>query len=137
LNPIKPKLILDQVVEETGFPQSVVRCVVNAFYSELHESMSKISSVNINVNGLGTFSIKRNALNRRIEDTKKMVGFLEKKRNDFVKSEIVYQDKLKDLNILENAFEMVEKEKQAKACSVEEKHKYYNEKLSSDAKDHF
>jgi nucleoid DNA-binding protein len=128
LNPLKPKLILDRVVEETGFSQSVVRCVVDAFYSELHKKMSEISSVNINVNGLGTFSLKRNSLMRKLEDTKKMVGFLEQKRDQFLKSEIIYQDKLKDLHILENALKMIEEEKQAKSSKLEEKKKYYNEK---------
>ena len=128
MNPIKHKLIIDITAEETGFPLSVVRTVIDAYYSELHRNMSKVTAVNININGLGTVSVKRKSLKRKIQDTQNMIGHLERKRENSVKSEIIYQDKVQDLKILDSAFVMLEEEREARGLRKEAKQKYYEDK---------
>jgi nucleoid DNA-binding protein len=131
LNPLKPKLILDKTSEETGFPINIVKTVVDAYYAELHKKMSRVEGVNININGLGTVSVKRKALTRKIEDTEKMVGHLEAKRNGSPKSEIIYADKISDLEVLRNAFGMLEEEREARAKVREAKTLYYGSETTT------
>jgi nitrous oxidase accessory protein NosD len=127
LNPLKPKFIIDRTVELTGLPANVVKAVIESYYSEVHRNMSQLTAVNININGLGTVSIKKKALVKKIEETEKMVGHLGEKKDLSKKSMNIYLDKTKDLEVLRNAYGMLEEERLQRAIAREEKARYYEE----------
>jgi hypothetical protein len=66
------------VAEEVKVHKDVVDDFVTFYYGKVRKNLSELSDPNINVAGLGTFSLRKNKLEKSIKRQKDILGNLEK-----------------------------------------------------------
>lgn len=97
MNPKKHKDFKDGIAEEVGVHQQVVDDFISFYYSKLRKKLSNLAYPRINVDGLGTFEMRKTKLETAIKKNKSMLGNIAKRTyNGYAKSE----------NIIKNIQEM-------------------------------
>jgi|TARA_R110001592_G_scaffold299405_3_gene570370 nucleoid DNA-binding protein len=106
MNPKKHKEFKEKIAEEVGVHQSVVDDFIAFYYAKLRKHLSNLQYPRIQVDGLGTFILRKSKLDKAIKRNKSMLGNIAKRTyNGFAKSEDI------QLNIdnMEKAREQIEK----------------------------
>ena len=106
MNPKKYKEFKRNIAEEVGVHQSVVDDFIAFYYAKLRKHLSNLQYPRIQVDGLGTFILRKSKLDKAIKKNKSMLGNIAKRTyNGFAKSEDI------QLNIdnMEKARELIEK----------------------------
>ena len=106
MNPKKHKEFKRNIAEEVGVHQSVVDDFIAFYYAKLRKHLSNLQYPRIQVDGLGTFILRKSKLDKAIKKNKSMLGNIAKRTyNGFAKSEDI------QLNIdnMEKAREQIEK----------------------------
>jgi nucleoid DNA-binding protein len=127
LNPLKPKLLINQTAEQTGLPLNVISAVVNAYYEELHRVMSTCQDINVNVAGLGIFTIKKNSLDRKITSTKAILDKFLPRIDGSQRAKYIYDDKTEMMNNLLRASKRMQQEIEQKQDTLIRKQEYYKQ----------
>lgn len=70
MRPIKSKALIDQVAKETDLPKSTVEDIVNFYWKDVWEQLTKAENVKVHVTNLGDFNIKHWLLDKEIEKAK-------------------------------------------------------------------
>jgi nucleoid DNA-binding protein len=78
LKPKSHKYFFKSVAEEVKVHKDVVDDFVAFYYGKVRKSLSELSDTNINIAGLGTFSLRKNKLEKAIKRQKDILGNLEK-----------------------------------------------------------
>lgn len=78
MKPKSHKYFFKSVAEEVKVHKDVVDDLVAFYYSKVRKSLSDLSDTNISVAGLGTFSLRKNKLEKAIKRQKDILGNLEK-----------------------------------------------------------
>ena len=72
MNPKKHKDFTNGIAEQVGVHQQVVDDFISFYYSKLRKKLSKLAYPRINVDGLGTFEIRKGKLETAIKKNKSM-----------------------------------------------------------------
>jgi hypothetical protein len=67
LRPLKTKELFPDIAEKTNASQDEVRAVADFFWSEVRESLSKLSDIRIHLHNLGDFTIKHWLIDKEVE----------------------------------------------------------------------
>ena len=97
------------IAKEVGVHTDVVDDFVTYYYAQVRKALSNLKSVNIYVDGLGTFSMKKNKLEKAIKKNKSILGNLKKRTYNGMEKTHAVNDKLKlqeeALDMINNAIE--------------------------------
>ena len=105
VNPKKHKDFTNGIAEEVGVHQQVVDDFISFYYSKLIKKLSKLAYPRINVDGLGTFEIRKGKLETAIKKNKSMLGNIAKRTyNGYAKSENIIKD-IKEMSDVLNKLE--------------------------------
>lgn len=123
MHPIKPKQLLQQTAEETGYSLPVVTAIVNFFYSELSQAMGSCRDINFSAPGLGTFTMKKT---RAVKKLAEMQTKLEKaqervsEKPESIARKNILKDRLLRVSELEKALLLLE-DQEKKRLDIKEK----------------
>jgi nucleoid DNA-binding protein len=88
---VKPKShkeFKDSIADEVGVHPQVVDDFITFYYGKLRKKLSSLAYPRINVDGLGTFHLRKNKLEKAILKNKSLLGNIAKRTyNGFAKSE--------------------------------------------------
>ncbi len=96
---------------EVGVHKEVVDDFITYYYAQVRKALGNLSAVNIYVEGLGTFSMKKNKIEKAIKKNKSILGNLKKRTYNGMEKTHAVNDKLK---VQENALKMIEENIQHK-----------------------
>ena len=106
MNPKKHKVFKKGIAEEVGVHESVVDDFISFYYSKLRSKLSNLEYPRIQVDGLGTFVLRKSKLSKSIMKNKSLLGNIAKRTyNGFAKSE----DIKRNIVQMEKAMEQIEK----------------------------
>lgn len=104
--PKKHKEFKEGIAQELGIHENVVDDFLSFYYSKIRTSLSSLDYPKIQVDGLGTFSIRKNKLEQKIKKYKDILGNTQKQTyKGFAKS----VDIAKKVEEMEAALEALEK----------------------------
>jgi len=107
---VKPKSHKDfkeGIADEVGVHQSVVDDFISFYYAKVRSKLSNLEFPRIYLDGLGTFYLRKNKLEKAIKRNKSILGNLAKRTYaGFAKSE----DVQRDIEKMEKALEQMEKD---------------------------
>jgi nucleoid DNA-binding protein len=129
LNPTKPKKIVTATSKELGLSEELIDEVISFYYKAVHRKLSSLEHYNIQVIGLGSFSLRRMRLEKKTEHYQNALAKFEKEMKDDP-SMRQYGSVVRvrsQLEILKNVLEMHNKELQRKLEKKEEKRKFNSE----------
>jgi nucleoid DNA-binding protein len=90
VNPKSHKNFREGIADEVGVHQSVVDDFITFYYSKVRKKLSSLDYPRINLEGLGTFYLRKNKLEKSIKKNKSFLGNLTKRTYvGFAKSEDV------------------------------------------------
>ena len=78
MKPKNHKFFFESVANEIGVHKDVVDDIITFYYNKVRKSLSELKDVDINVTGLGTFTIRKKKLEKAIKRNKDILGNLEK-----------------------------------------------------------
>ncbi len=88
MNPKKHKDFKEGIAEEVGVHPQVVDDFISFYYGKLRKKLSALEYPRINVDGLGTFYLRKTKLENSIKKNKSMLGNLTKRTyNGYAQSE--------------------------------------------------
>ena len=93
------------IAEQVGVHSDVVDDFVTYYYAQVRKALSNLQAVNVYVEGLGTFSLKKNKIEKAIKKNKSILGNLKKRTYNGMEKTNAVNDKLK---LQENALKMIE-----------------------------
>lgn len=97
------------ISDEVGLHSEVVDDFVSFYYAQVRKALSNLTAVHIYVENLGTFSLKKQKLERAIKRNKSILGNLKKMTYKGMEKTHAVNDKLKmqeeALNMLNEAIE--------------------------------
>ena len=112
VNPKKHKEFYKGIAEEVGVHHQVVEDFITFYYGKLRKKLSKLDYPKINVDGLGTFELRKGRLEIAIKKNKSMLGNIAKTTyNGYAKSE----------SIIENIKQMTQAFNQMEADALKKK----------------
>ena len=79
MNPKSHKELRKDIADEVGVHNSVVDEFITFYYSKLRRKLSDIDFPRIHVDGLGTFYLRKNKLEKAIKKNKSILGNLAKR----------------------------------------------------------
>lgn len=129
MNPIKPKKIVTATSKELGLSEELIDEVISFYYKVVHKKLSLLEHYNIQLIGLGSFSLRRLRLEKKIQHYENALAKFERELKDDP-SMRQYGSVVRvrsQLEILKNVLEMHNKELQRKLEKKEEKHKFNSE----------
>ena len=106
MKPKNHKFFFGSVASEIGVHKDVVDDIITFYYAKLRKSLSELKDVDINVSGLGTFSIRKKKLEKAIKRNKDILGNLEKMTYKGYDKYVPVKKKLEEM---ENALKMLNK----------------------------
>lgn len=115
MNPKKYKVFKEGLDKEFDVPEEVVDDLINFYYTEVRQALSEFKDININVENLGTFTLKKNKLEKSILKNKNIINKL--KRDDQTvskKYEAIVEKLEKQTKALDKLLESISKRKQFK-----------------------
>jgi len=90
VNPKKHKEFKKGIAEEVGVHQQVVDDFISFYYSKIRKKLSTLDYPRINVEGIGTFYLRKGRLETAIKKHKSMLGNVAKRTyNGYAKSESI------------------------------------------------
>jgi nucleoid DNA-binding protein len=93
MNPKKHKEFKKGIAEEVGVHPQVVDDFITFYYAKLRKKLSQLDYPKINVEGLGTFELRKLKLESAIKKNKSILGNIAKTTyNGFAKSENITEN---------------------------------------------
>jgi nucleoid DNA-binding protein len=93
MNPKKHKEFKKGLAEEVGVHPQVVDDFISFYYSKLRKSLSTLAFPRINVEGIGTFELRKAKLALGIKKNKSILGNIAKRTyNGYAKSESIQEN---------------------------------------------
>jgi len=107
VNPKKHKEFKKGIAEEVGVHQQVVDDFISFYYSKIRKKLSTLDYPRINVEGIGTFYLRKGKLETAIKKNKSMLGNIAKRTyNGYAKSESITEN----IKQMTTALEQLEKD---------------------------
>jgi len=103
------------IAKELGIHQNVVDDFLSFYYSKIRTSLSSLDYPKIQVDGLGTFSIRKNKLDQKIKKYKDILGNTQKQTYKGYAKSVDIAQKLEEMeNAQKTLEEMYERKKNFK-----------------------
>jgi len=105
---VKPKNhnhFKEGISDEVGVHKEVVDDFITYYYAQVRKALGNLSAVNIYVEGLGTFSMKKGKIEKAIKKNKSILGNLRKRTYDGMEKTHAVNRKL---DMQEKALKMIE-----------------------------
>tara|TARA_B100000424_G_C22472718_1_gene277086 strand:+ start:111 stop:476 length:366 start_codon:yes stop_codon:yes gene_type:complete len=106
------------VAEKVGVHKEVVDDFITYYYAQVRKALGNLTAVNVYVEGLGTFSMKKNKIEKAIKKNKSILGNLRKRTYNGMEKTHAVNNKLE---MQENALNMIKE-------VIEEKKKFKESK---------
>lgn len=107
MKPKSHKDFKEGIADEVGVHQSVVDDFISFYYAKVRSKLSNLEFPRIYLDGLGTFYLRKNKLEKAIKRNKSILGNLAKRTYaGFAKSE----DVQRDIEKMEKALKQMEKD---------------------------
>jgi hypothetical protein len=107
VNPKKHKEFKKGIAEEVSVHPQVVDDFIAFYYSKLRKKLSQLDFPRINVDGLGTFYLRKNKVEGAIKKNKSILGNIAKRTyNGYAKSENI----IKNIEVMSAALNQMEKD---------------------------
>ena len=111
MNPKNHNKLKEGIAEEVGVHVSVVDDFITFYYSKVRKALSNLEYPRVNVEGLGTFYLRKTKLDKAIKKNKSILGNLAKRTYaGFAKSENIQ----KNIAQMESAMRQIEEDIQKK-----------------------
>lgn len=115
MNPKNYKQFKEGIAEEVGVHPNVVEDFITFYYGRLRKNLSDITYPRIFVDGLGTFVLRKQKLDKTIKRNKDILGNLGKQTYGGYEKTIAVKDKLENLQKAQKMYdEMIEHKKEFK-----------------------
>ena len=101
----------EDIASEVGVHPDLVDEFITFYYAKLRRNLSNLTYPSITVTGLGTFKIRKKALNNSIIKNKSILGNLEKQTYKGYEKHIAVSQKLKELEEMQRMINEAEKER--------------------------
>ena len=111
MNPKKYKDFYDDIAKECNAHSDLVNDLVSFFYGKVRNSLSNLENSKLYLPNLGTFSIRKNRLIKKIKRHKDMLGNLEKMTYKGYQKHVPIKEKIE---IMENLLNKIELKQQNK-----------------------
>jgi len=107
MHPKSHKEFKKEIAEDVGVHPQVVDDFITFYYAKLRKKLANLSFPRVYVEGLGTFELRKNKLDKAIMKNKSLLGNIAKRTyNGYAKSEDVKEDILK----MEAAMKQIEED---------------------------
>jgi hypothetical protein len=107
VNPKSHKDLRKGIADEVGVHPTVVDDFISFYYAKVRKKLSTLSYPRINIDGLGTFYLRKNKLDKAILKNKSLLGNIAKRTyNGFAQSEDIH----KNIVEMESAMKQLEKD---------------------------
>lgn len=111
---MKPKSHKDfkkGIAEKVGVHQNVVDDFISFYYAKLRKNLSDLTYPSININGIGTFHLRKKALDKAIKKNKSILGNLSKNTYMGYEKHVAVKDKLSKMENANQILNKIEQEK--------------------------
>ena len=105
------KSFFEDVANDIGVHKDVVDDIITFYYSKIRKNLSELKDIDINIIGLGTFTIRKKKLEKAIKRNKDILGNLEKMTYKGYDKYVPVKKKLKEM---ERALKILNKKLKAK-----------------------
>ena len=85
------------IANEVGVHKEVVDDFITYYYAQVRKALSNLVAVNVYVEGLGTFSMKKNKIEKAIKKNKSILGNLRKRTFDGYEKTSAINKKLEEM----------------------------------------
>ena len=120
MNPKTYKKFKENIAEEVGVHPNVVDDFVAFYYILLRKNLSQITYPRIYVEGLGTFVLRKQKLDKSIKRNKDILGNLGKQTYNAYEKTIAVKEKLENLERAQKMYvEMLEEKQKFKTQKYE------------------
>ena len=96
MNPKKHKVFKEGLDEEFDVSKELIDDLIHFYYSEVRSALSEFKDININIENLGSFSLKKNKLEKSVIKHRNIINKLER---DCETSSKKYQAIVEKLNM--------------------------------------
>lgn len=115
MNPKSYKQFKKDIAEEVGVHSNVVDDFIEFYYGLLRKNLSDLSYPRIFVDGLGTFVLRKQKLDKAIKRNKDILGNLGKHTYKGYEKTVAVKEKLENLKRIQKIYEeMIEEKKKFK-----------------------
>lgn len=122
MNPKKYKDFEKDIAEEVGVHSKVVSDFIDFFYAEVRKNLSGLTSTRVYIEGLGTFVIRKQKLEKTIKRNKDILGNLAKSTYHGYEKTVAVKEKIEQLEKINAEYEEI----------LEDKRKFKKDKYSKD-----
>ena len=115
MNPKNYKQFKEGIAEEVGVHENVVEDFITFYYGRLRKNLSELNYPRVFVDGLGTFVLRKQKLDKTIKRNKDILGNLGKHTYGGYEKTIAVKEKLENLEKAQKMYEnMLEEKRQFK-----------------------
>jgi len=115
MNPKNYKEFKEGIAEEVGVHQNVVEDFIRFYYGRLRKNLSGLTYPRVFVDGLGTFVLRKQKLDKTIKRNKDILGNLGKQTYAGYEKTLAVKEKLEKLEKAQKMYEeMLQNKKQFK-----------------------
>lgn len=115
MRPKSHKKFKEEIAEEVGVHPKVVDDFISFYYAKVRKALSTLEYPKVNVDGLGTFFIRKGKLEKAIKRNKSMLGNLRKRTYEGYEKTYAINQKLEEMqSALRIIDENIEKKKEFK-----------------------
>ncbi len=111
MNPKSHKDFKKGIAKEIGIHENVVDDFIAFYYSKLRKNLSELTHPKIFVDGLGTFSIRKNRLKKQIKRKKSYLGNVVNNTYSGYEKKLTTQDRIEEMESVLKMLEEQEVEK--------------------------
>lgn len=115
MNPKNYKEFKENIAEEVGVHENVVEDFITFYYGRLRKNLSELTYPRVFVDGLGTFVLRKQKLDKTIKRNKDILGNLGKQTYTGYEKTLAVKEKLENLEKAQKMYEeMLQNKKQFK-----------------------
>lgn len=133
--PLKRKIISEMTAKQLNLPVDLIDDIASYYFKYLQEDLSDLNHFNVNVPLLGTFSIKRNVLSRKLEKYEnaiiKLENHIEEDKSLSMKRYASIVDMKKQVSKFKRLLELLDEESKRKNEKKKEKINYKKDDKSN------
>lgn len=111
MNPKNHKTFKEGIAEQVGVHPNVVDDFVSFFYSRVRKNLSNLTHPRIYVEGLGTFVIRKQRLDKAIKKNKDIQGNIKKQTYNGYEKSLAVKEKLEQMENVQSMYEKMIQEK--------------------------
>lgn len=121
MNPKSHKDFKKGIAKEVGVHENVVDDFITFYYSKLRKSLSELEYPKIFVDGLGTFSIRKNRLQQQIKRKKSYLGNIVNNTYSGYQKKLSIEDRIEEM---ENVLRILEEQELEKKKFKDSKNEF-------------